>query len=46
MSQQEISRTLHMERKTICRLVRAGQFPERVRRVSIDFQVADRENRH
>jgi len=29
MSQQQISLTLHMERKTIRRLVRAGQFPER-----------------
>jgi transposase len=29
MSQQEISRTLHMERKTIRRFLRAGQFPER-----------------
>jgi len=28
-SQQEISRTLHMERKTIRRFLRAGQFPER-----------------
>ncbi len=29
MSQQEISRTVHMERKTIRKLLRAGQFPER-----------------
>jgi transposase len=29
MSQQEISRTLHLERKTIRRFLRAGQFPER-----------------
>lgn len=29
MSQQAISRTLHMERKTIRRFLRAGQFPER-----------------
>ena len=29
MSQQEISRTVHMERKTVRRLLRAGQFPER-----------------
>ena len=31
MSQQEISRTLHMERKTIRRFLRAGQFPERAK---------------
>jgi transposase len=29
MSQQGISRTLHMERKTVRRFLRAGQFPER-----------------
>jgi len=31
MSQQEISRTLHMGRKTIRRFLRAGQFPERAK---------------
>ena len=31
MSQQEISRTLHIERKTIRRFLRAGQFPERAK---------------
>jgi transposase len=31
MSQQAISRTLHMERKTIRRFLRAGQFPERAK---------------
>ena len=31
MSQIEISRTLHIERKTIRRFLRAGQFPERAR---------------
>ena len=31
MSQQEISRALHMERKTIRRFLRAGQFPERAK---------------
>jgi transposase len=31
MSQQEISRMLHMERKTIRRFLRAGQFPERAK---------------
>lgn len=31
MSQQEISRTLHMERKTIRRFLRAGHFPERAK---------------
>jgi transposase len=31
MSQQGISRTLHMERKTIRRFLRAGQFPERAK---------------
>jgi transposase len=29
MSQQEISRTVHMERKTIRRFLRAGRYPER-----------------
>jgi transposase len=29
MSQQAISRTVHMERKTVRRFLRAGQFPER-----------------
>jgi transposase len=31
MSQQEISRTLHIERKTIRRFLRAGEFPERAK---------------
>jgi transposase len=31
MSQQEISRTLHLGRKTIRRFLRAGQFPERAK---------------
>lgn len=31
MSQQEISRTLHMGRKTVRRFLRAGQFPERAK---------------
>lgn len=31
MSQQEISRTLHMGRKTVGRFLRAGQFPERAK---------------
>ena len=31
MSKKEISRTLHMERKTVRRLLRAGEFPERAK---------------
>ena len=31
MSQNDISRTLHLERKTVRRFLRAGQFPERAR---------------